>query len=411
MKQFICMTLIALLFGCNHSDRKRTSVFSEEQILSLCLDSTLNIKILQDSVIKLNFNKLLDNRDFDFHEVLSSVKYLPLETTPDCLIGGIKSIVLSDSNIFILDDFEGGSVLIFDKNGKFIGRIVNGQGPGEIAAPKCIAFDPELNELIVFHHIYFSIFSPNGEFLRRETVPLGAHAFAKTKDGYLFQSVFGVFNEHIGMESKTNQIFLTDRNFKLISTGFRYKFDEMNFFNSDQFLSPNTSQIDFFFALVDTVYQYVDNKTVRAKYYFDISKHTFPEKFLLKADFGEVSDASKENDYFMFEGNFSETKDHLYVRFSNRKRLYMSVFFVDKNSWDIKGGTNFYHPAEMYPGIGLPITSTDSCFISCIYPYHIMANLDKLQPSEYLSEEEVSILKKIKEDDNPVLMFYELKDF
>jgi hypothetical protein len=411
MKNILFISILTFFFGCSHKEQKLISIFSEEQIASLQLESTKSITILKDSIVKINFNPVLNDKDFDFWKMLKSMRFIPLETTDESLIGGIKNIILSDSNIFILDTAENGSVLIFDNQGNFVKRITQGQGPEEVIDPKWIEFDRARNELIILHNIYFSIYSPKGEFLRKENIPLTAHVFALTENGYFFQSIYGAYNRHIGEQSEDNQIFITDREFKLLSSGFHYYFDQMNSFNTNQYLSPNYSKTDFYFALVDTIYQYVNENTVRAKYFFDKSSMSFPENFLITADFDQITAASSESDYIMFLGDFAETKKHLYTRFSSRKRLYMSVFFVDKNNGHIQGGTIGNFPADSCPGIGAPVAATDSCFISYLYPHDFIANIPILHASSKISKAEISKLHGIKEDDNPVLMFYELKDF
>ena len=63
-------------------------------------------------------------------ELFSSVTYIPLETTPECLIGSGSLLHVDESDILVW--VNGSDIYRFDRSGKFlhpIGRT--GNGPGE----------------------------------------------------------------------------------------------------------------------------------------------------------------------------------------------------------------------------------------------------------------------------------------
>ena len=70
-----------------------------------------------------------ENNKLDINDIIS-YKFIPLETSDDCLINGTKQIVIEDNYIYV--NSGGDKLLVFDISGKFITQIGNkGNGPGE----------------------------------------------------------------------------------------------------------------------------------------------------------------------------------------------------------------------------------------------------------------------------------------
>ena len=63
---------------------------------------------------------------------LNQIKFIPLETTLECLIGNADKILIKNDKIYVAD-FDMTSILfVFDLTGKFLAKIAKkGQGPGE----------------------------------------------------------------------------------------------------------------------------------------------------------------------------------------------------------------------------------------------------------------------------------------
>lgn len=100
----------------------------------------------------INLSKALENKkEVQISEIAKSIKYVPLETLPGSLLGDIRKIVLSDSSFFISDSRK---LLKFSIDGSFIKQIGSlGRGPGEYSG---IA-DFEIEE----HSAFIFITDPN----------------------------------------------------------------------------------------------------------------------------------------------------------------------------------------------------------------------------------------------------------
>src|SRR5690554_6814270 len=91
-------------------------------------DHTNQLTIIADEITTCNIQK--------YSEIYDSVRFIALETSKNCLIGGINNLIYFKNKFFVHDKHIAKSVFIFDKNGKFecqIGKI--GKAPGEYIEP------------------------------------------------------------------------------------------------------------------------------------------------------------------------------------------------------------------------------------------------------------------------------------
>ena len=99
---------------------------------------------------------------------ISYVKYIPLETSDECLIGFDYKTLIKNNKIFVADFHTAMSLFVFDINGKFLFKIAKrGQGPGEYIS--FFDFDIQENgDIYIFdqHSKKILIFNSAGEHLR-----------------------------------------------------------------------------------------------------------------------------------------------------------------------------------------------------------------------------------------------------
>lgn len=398
-----------LVFSSCSKEPKKQTKFSLEEIASLKLDSTLNLIIKRDSIITFNLNPLLKDRSFNFGEMIKTIKFLPLETNNENLISEIQQVLVTDSNIYICNDQASDNVLIFDINGKYVKRIQRGEGPKEIFKLKGIAYDDSRQELVVYHNKFLSFFTKDGDFKKRESIPLNALYFALIDDGYLFYAVSGIDNTHLGF-SENYQILMTDKSYHLKSKGYPYKFSKKNNYSGGNPLGVNCNQLTIGFNFVDTIYRYIDNRTIKANYAFDISDKKIPDELLFDGSTDEFFKETEQNDYNYFVGKYVESDTHIFIAFNNRFTAFRSDFFIDKRTKNIRGGTGLEHDAANFPCLPSPVASMGSYYISYGQPQNILARL-KFLKNKFVSDEDIAKLNQLKEDDNPVLIFYELVSY
>lgn len=179
----VASALFALIAACTNAPER--SRYSEEQINSLALDSTLVLTPDNRSVEIVDANSFLKPQEFNLEELIKEIKVVPLETTDESLLDAIYKIIVTDSNIYIHDRLKGGGVAIFDQNGRFIKRLSHGQGPGKIYRLYDVSYDSEKRELVLYQHPFLLFYTSNGKFIEQKRLPFGFYNFHVIPDGYV----------------------------------------------------------------------------------------------------------------------------------------------------------------------------------------------------------------------------------
>ena len=402
--------LFAILYccfmGCTSNNKKDTH-FTDKQIASLNLDSTSILTTNTDSIETINLNPFLKKQEFLFTHMIDKVKLLPLETTDESLMDDINKILITESYVYIIDYYKGGSVLIFSNEGKFIRRIYQGESPQEIYNPSDITFDDNKQELIVYNKYYLSFFTANGQFIKRKRVPLRASEVTIIPNGYLFKAGNGQGNQHFGF-SQEYLFFVTDYSFKLKSVGLPYSLsNETCYKNFIGNLHEGKQKVSLTTSYTDTIYEYdYQTNKLKAKYALDISDKGLPKNRLGRT-WKELQKALRDNDYFLYNGAYLETQRHELFYIENWYIKLNSVIYRDKKSGNMKGGTNMLYNTGIIPPINLPFASHGDYFISLYFPQ----NKWNISDNPNFTEEDKYKISKLKEEDNPVLVFFSLKDF
>ncbi|GHT87670.1 hypothetical protein FACS189474_1060 [Bacteroidia bacterium] len=404
-KYIIFIVLMTSVIGCTNQQNK-TSRYSEEQIASLHLDSTTLLNVITDNIETIDLNPFLKQQHFDFGALIKNVKIIPLETTDESLIDDIYKVLVTDSNIYIMDGFKGRGIIIFNKEGKFIKRISNGQGPGELIRLHDIAFDSENNELIAYQHSFLLFFTPAGEFIQQKRLPFGFYNFTVIPNGYVFKALDKQGNEHLDI-LQYYTLFVTDKNFELNSVALPVLESDVNY-GGYNYLYNNNNTISITHKFTDTVYHYInETNQLKARYALNYSKKKLPERYL-QGTMNEFDAAISQNDYWYYIGEYLETESHHIFFLRNDYIRLQTIVYRDKQSGNLSGGTNADYNINEIPPFGFPIAASGKYLISTHYP---SANNSLAPVCSMLSDEDNRKIKNLTEDDNPVLVFYELKDF
>jgi hypothetical protein len=405
-KYIIFIVLTPFVIGCTNQQNK-TSRYSEEQITSLHLDSATLLNALTDNIETIDLNPFLKQQHFDFGSMVKQIKLIPLETNDESLLDDIYKILVTDTNIYIMDAFKGRGIIIFNKEGKFIKRISNGQGPGELLRLYDIAYDTESNELIAYQHSFLLFFTPTGEFIQQKRLPFAFHNFTIIPDGYIFKTIDRQGNGHLGnLENYT--LFVTDKNFKLKSVGMYY-LPIGKVLSEYDYLYNNNKAVNITQMYSDTIYQYVDEaEQLKARYVLDYNRKKLPERYLHCDSFDEFDKAIRQNDYYFYNGRYLETENHNVFFLENYNIGERTVIYRDRQSGNLIGGTNADYNMNEIPPIAFPISMSGNYFISSYLP---TSNNSLLSNSSIVSDEDKIKIHSLMEDDNPVLVFYKLKDF
>ncbi|MDR2146923.1 MAG: 6-bladed beta-propeller [Tannerella sp.] len=405
MQKYLFFILLLFFFACGKKT-ERNSRFSEEQKASLHLDSTTVLKAETDSTVTIDLNPFLKRQHFDFGSLVREIKLLPLETTDESLVDDIYKVVVSDSNIYILDQFKGRGLIIFNRDGKFVKRMPVGAGPGELNRFYDFAYDTENNELIVYQHSFLMFFTPEGKYIRQERLPFGFFNFTVIPGGYLFKTLGSQGNSHLnGFEDYS--LFVTDKEFKLESVGMYYppKGKILTYYD---YIYNNNRTIHITQAYSDTICEYItETGQLKARYVLDYRKKKLPERYLHLNSFDDFDKTIRQNDYYFYIGKYLDTGTHHIFALENYS-IAGTVIYRDKHSGNLKGGTDADYITGEIPPIMYPRGVSGTYFISIHWPEKQDSLLSN---SSIISGEDKLKIKDLREDDNPVLVFFQLKDF
>lgn len=153
-------------------------------------------------------------------DLITDYRLVSLKNWEGGLIGAVDKILLSDSLVFILDQYTYNSLQIFDL---FTGEQVvllfpTGEGPGEMKSISEFDLDEANRRILVYDNSLAKIlwFSFEGEFLYERRLPLRAHSFKTFSGDQLLFSSIGDGNDHLG-NSGNSDLFLLDSNFNVLN--------------------------------------------------------------------------------------------------------------------------------------------------------------------------------------------------
>ena len=142
-------------------------------LLSSCLNkSGKKHKMQQSSIenkVELPYEigleeKLNKKEDISLNILSKQLKYVVLETSPDCLLRKINHIVFTEQFIFI-SDFD--ALYKFGRNGKFIQKIgKTGRGPGEYRNVFTFALDKLQNKIFLNNWGIMQEYDFDGNYIR-----------------------------------------------------------------------------------------------------------------------------------------------------------------------------------------------------------------------------------------------------
>lgn len=133
----VISAIVLVLFSVSCKQRNEGTL-QESKASKKNIEESINL----ETKLKGNSGKLpiinevnIDNNkigNVNILNLIDTIICLPLQTSPDCLIGKINKICISKDRIYILDKNLARSVFAFDLKGQFVNRYARtGKGPGE----------------------------------------------------------------------------------------------------------------------------------------------------------------------------------------------------------------------------------------------------------------------------------------
>lgn len=339
----------------------------------------------------------INNSDnISIFDIFSKIKIIPLETTDKSLISHISKILTDQNHIYILDQRQG-QIFIFDKKGNYFSKIdKKGRGPEEYITIEDFKINPFTQNLEVLDPMgKFFIFDTNGKYIQSFRLPKTLNAYHEfinlNTDSIVFYTSSEEYNLNIYSRSLDK---IVDQSFK-----------------SKKKLDINTP-ITSFYRFHDTIYfsQYLYDEIYHIT---DKGIHLDYEWFFPDYDYNpdEVIpnyDRNNAKDYFSIQKllpyvyiNNLQNSLYKYTCISpNSDKKYISIFYNKKT------GKNIVFEKTTEGIIFTPYLLNDSIALSPIEPWR---KSEEYINSKVLDSDNLEILRKLSENDNPILIEYTLK--
>jgi hypothetical protein len=382
------------------------------------------MRVGADSLQTIDLSPFLHKKaEYILSDMIDTMIYIPLETKKESLMAHIDKIIATEDRFFIMDSSNQWDVFIFDAKGKFIAKIKEGGGPEEIGRPFDIAFDEQNQWLAVYSNPRkITFFDKNGNFMKYMGMPLNFMEFIILPENYLFFAN-GQSNHLAALSNHDFQIYLTDKNFRIVSAGFPAFGPHKAGYTGNNLISKYKDRIYVTQPLNDTVFTLDNNGILTARYFLDFKGKGIPEKLKykkLKHSKQEVLSyfqILRENDFYYYDGGILENSTHQVFTFNtvyecdeNQSRLY--VLYRDKSSGKMAGGDHLYIKNErdfVILNPVAPLAAYEDKFISWTDPVWIDRK-EWYKDSKYqaLPKKSRAWLENLDEDANPVLIMYKL---
>ena len=191
MRNIIFLTCILVLYSCRNNQKK--VVVNTDTI------PVLDIEYAYDHINQADTS-------FLWNDIIENVRFIPLETKEECLVGTNSHASLIGNDILIYYLFNNKTpVFLFDSTGRFIKPIaLHGKGPGEINGLLLKVIPFPNNQYILFSTGYQNIIKDrNGNWIRDLKTEQSRHS-------YPYDSGFVYINQYDRFPNDSTFLCFTD---------------------------------------------------------------------------------------------------------------------------------------------------------------------------------------------------------
>ena len=223
-------------------------------------------------------------------EIISGLEYIPLETSDDCLIGGMNNIIVTPVHIFVAGGagFGQGFCYVFDRNGRFIRQIGRtGQGPGEYTTIMGLSIDKQ-KESLYLQTIGNRLLEYSFDGILRQSISLKTMSDGRIQEVYALQE--NLFIGHVPNDTGNelyNFVLFNDSGQVIKSFENHIKFNRVKSISSsfDSSIMPYKVSGNIYVKEFtnDTIYCLNEQKELIPEFVFNLGKYGFPKQ--LKEEF------------------------------------------------------------------------------------------------------------------------------
>ncbi|MEA1876649.1 MAG: 6-bladed beta-propeller [Bacteroidota bacterium] len=344
----------------------------------------------QEKIIDIS-NHWEDTGNYPLSRIGESIEYIPLETTPSCLIGPAHNYRYKIVRDTIYLTRSGHPVYVFDLNGKFVRRIGQvGKGPQEFVDVTSFAIDKNENRIWISDRKVgkILIYSTDGSFVSQ---------FKRTKGSYkLFSNLNGgVSRLYRGfeLELKQNEIQDFDKDSTIINRIPLYEVDDYKEHRRSVALST--------VSILDGQMRIMERPSSQEYLWSDGS---WEKTWKIIASNGTIIKIRGTNKHFFIQS--ANPMVHQYIAEKATGRVFVCSFGVDAIGPDAVGAYN-----DLDGGLSFwPKDITENGDMVCMYEAYDIISYANGQSSTWggkppkMTAEFKEFADQLSIDDNPVIV-------
>ena len=331
MKKILYFILFFCLLSCTNKQKQKPASLKQK---TDSITTTIDIKSAIEEPNKI--------RSFKLSTLLNDVKFVPLETSPSCLIGQVSD--WRNQHFQITEEYFVIDLKLFNRNGSFARRIGRlGNGPTEYKSARDVTIDNYEKRIFVYSHWdhRILIYSYKGDLLKsiKDTLPTyqSGFVYAGSDELLLFSAnntgpIFELNQMNLS-SNKINNLLKVDFSSSLETNG-KFYFppgSHWQTYNFNNILHLNVKS-PMYIPESDLIYQYTNNKLC-AKYHFDLGKYKKINNYYDKnkySTYGFVKIIGESRGYLFFnfilkQGKTSKLYCFCYEKLSNTlKKINLS---------------------------------------------------------------------------------------
>jgi hypothetical protein len=340
----------------------------------------------------LDVEKAMTNPvDFDLDEYIDEIKYVKLETRPDCLVGAINR-VLHINDEYYLSSWN--QLYKFSSTGRFVRQIGKiGRGPAEFGMISEMSYNKVQNELCISDYDEIVKYDTCGNFIKRDKLRAldNLTTFKINEKGDYFFKMPHAPKEKIAVN-------LYDKDLNLLKT-FNNSIVRDKGLQFQAQLSQYNKKIYYNSLVNDTIFSIDDKLKCKAEIVLDYGKFKIPNNEI------EYNSTGFKKGYYMI--SFYMGDNISLFTFSQKMNCKGYLLYFNKKD-------KIVHPRkiskDLYLGVlmnDLEWQIEDFCngnIILSIDPVELLDNKDKIKDPELLK-----MCKNLKEEDNVILASVRIK--
>ena len=355
---------------------------------------------------KMDRVEIKEQQKISVDSVIKKIEYVKLGNTGDVLIGQVSHLLFTPDHIVVGDADKAQAVFVFDRQGNtqtVINRL--GRGPQEYQHIDDVFLTPDKKEIGIVDNAVYKLlyFDMEGNFVRSQSLPFYCNDVEWIGENTMMLSTTGRAGQSPALESypdKEDLLFFTDTTLQTVH-GSAF----INPFNIDifHFQPLNMKRFDDRIyvskAFGDTIYQ-VTKESIFPRYWIDMKAIEGVANFGKDMSSKQIWEAPNNTN---FPNIYVESDDYA-MFFPSNKGFVLPVLFNKQT----KKTYNMEFSSQTALGMELlqSLFALNNQFVAVVPAFEFLTNTLDVPGVELRNE----IKKGLTDEDNPVLLFYTLKD-